>query len=172
MRHVAVMTATGSLGLIAIFLVDALNLFYISLLGVQELAAAIGFAGTLMFFTLSVSIGLTIATSALVARALGRGDREEAARTGGAALLFVLAVNGAMAALMWPFIDNLVGLIGATGETANLATHFMQIVVPSTPLMAVGMCTTGISCGASAMPGAPCMSHWRAGWQRPYWIRS
>lgn len=144
MRHVAVMTATGSLGLIAIFMVDALNLFYISQLGVQELAAAIGFAGTLMFFTLSVSIGLTIATSALVSRALGRGDREQAARTGGAALLFVLIVNGLMAAAMWPFIRPLVELIGATGETATLATHFMQIVVPSTPLMSVGMCTTGI----------------------------
>ena len=144
MRHVAVMTATGSLGLIAIFVVDALNLFYISLLGVQELAAAIGFAGTLMFFTLSISIGLTIATSALVSRALGRGDREQAARTGGAAILFVLIVNGAMAAAMWPFIDRLVTLIGATGETALLATHFMRIVVPSAPIMAVGMCTTGI----------------------------
>lgn len=144
MRHVVVMTATGSLGLMAIFVVDVLNLFYISLLGVQELAAAIGFAGTLMFFTLSVSIGLTIATSALVSRALGRGDRERAARTGGAAILFMLLVNGSIAALMWPFIDDLVRLIGATGETAELATHFMQIVVPSTPIMAVGMCTTGI----------------------------
>ena len=35
MRHVIVMTATGSIGLVAIFVVDALNLFYISLLGVQ-----------------------------------------------------------------------------------------------------------------------------------------
>ncbi|MEX0347576.1 MAG: MATE family efflux transporter [Rhizobiaceae bacterium] len=144
MRHVAVMTATGSLGLVAIFVVDALNLFYISLLGVQELAAAIGFAGTLMFFTLSVSIGLTIATSALVSRALGQGDRERAARTGGAAILFILVINSVMALLMWPFLDVLVGLLGATGETADLATHFMQIVVPSVPIMAVGMCTTGI----------------------------
>ena len=70
------MASTGAIGLVAIFVVDALNLFYISMLGVQELAAAIGFAGTLMFFTVSVSIGLTIATSALVSRALGRGDRD------------------------------------------------------------------------------------------------
>ncbi|MDF1598300.1 hypothetical protein PZ895_00740, partial [Mesorhizobium sp. YIM 152430] len=48
MRHVVTMTVTGSIGLIAVFFVDALNLFYISMLGVQELAAAIGFASTLM----------------------------------------------------------------------------------------------------------------------------
>jgi hypothetical protein len=51
MRHVVVMTATGSIGLVAVFIVDALNLFYISLLGQQELAAAIGYAGTLLFFS-------------------------------------------------------------------------------------------------------------------------
>ena len=42
MRHVVVMTATGSIGLMAIFIVDFLNLFYISLLGEQERCAALG----------------------------------------------------------------------------------------------------------------------------------
>jgi putative MATE family efflux protein len=144
LRHVVVMTATGSIGLVAIFLVDALNLFYISLLGVQELAAAIGFAGTLMFFTTSVAIGLTIATSALVSRALGRGAREDAARLGGAAMVFVAIASGLLVALLWPFLDFLVGLMGATGETRALAVRFLQIVVPSSPILALGMCATGI----------------------------
>lgn len=143
-RHVVVMTATGSVGLIAIFFVDALNLFYISLLGVQELAAAIGFASTLMFFATSVSIGLTIATSALVSRALGRGDRAEAARMGGASMVFVGLVSTAIAIAVWPFLDPLVGLIGATGETRQLTTRFLQIVIPSTPLVSMGMCAGGI----------------------------
>ena len=89
LRHVIVMTATGSIGLIAVFVVDALNLFYISLLGIQELAAAIGFASTILFFTVSLAIGFTIACGALVGRALGRGDREEAARMGGASMVFI-----------------------------------------------------------------------------------
>lgn len=144
MRHVAVMTATGSVGLVAIFIVDALNLFYISMLGVQELAAAIGFASTLMFFTLSVSIGLTIAASALVSRALGRGDRAEAARMGGAAMMFMGLTTGVIVLAIWPFLDPLVGLLGATGETRQLATRFLQIVIPSSPLVSMGMCATGI----------------------------
>ena len=80
MRHVVVMTATGSIGLMAIFVVDFLNLFYISLLGEQELAAAIGYAGTVLFFTISFSIGISIAGTALVSRALGARQREEARR--------------------------------------------------------------------------------------------
>lgn len=144
LRHVISMTATGSIGLIAIFIVDALNLFYISMLGVQELAAAIGFAGTLLFFTISVSIGFTIAASAVVSRALGRGDRSEAARLGGASMVFMGAATTVLALAIWPFLDTLVGWMGAKGETARICADFLRIVIPSSPIMALGMCTTGI----------------------------
>jgi putative MATE family efflux protein len=148
LRHVVVMTATGSIGLIAIFLVDALNLFYISLLGVQELAAAIGFSATLMFFTVSVAIGFTIAASALVSRALGRGNRADAAAMGGAAIVFMALALTLVTLAAWPFLRPLLALLGATGETLELSTRFMQIVLPSSPLVAVGMCATGILRGA------------------------
>jgi putative MATE family efflux protein len=144
MGHVVTMTLTGSIGLVAIFAVDALNLFYISMLGQSELAAAIGYAGTLMFFTISVAIGLTIATGALVSRALGAGNRKEAARSGGASLIFMAIVMGSLVAIAWPFIPDLLRLIGARGETLELATGFLRIVFPSTPIMAVGMCASGI----------------------------
>lgn len=144
MRHVVVMTATGSVGLIAIFIVDALNLFYISMLGVQQLAAAIGFASTLLFFTISTAIGFTIACSALVARALGRGDRAKAARMGGASLVLMGVSTALIAAGLWPFLRPVTALLGASGETLDLAVRFMRIVLPSMPVMALGMCAAGI----------------------------
>ncbi|HSO46467.1 MAG TPA: MATE family efflux transporter, partial [Rhizobiaceae bacterium] len=69
MRHVLVMSATGGVGLVAVFFVDLANLLYISMLGQQELAAAVGYAATAMFFTFSVCIGLSIAATAVTARA-------------------------------------------------------------------------------------------------------
>ena len=93
MRHVVVMTATGSIGLMAIFVVDFLNLFYIALLGEQELAAAIGYAGTLLFFTISLCIGISIAGTALVSRALGARRRDEARRLATSSLVFMAAVD-------------------------------------------------------------------------------
>ncbi len=45
MRHVVVMTATGAVGLIAIFVVDFLSLLYISWLGDPRLTAAVGLDG-------------------------------------------------------------------------------------------------------------------------------
>src|SRR5262245_26169577 len=144
MRHVVVMTATGSIGLVAIFLVDALNLFYISLLGVQSLTAAVGFAATLLFFTISFAIGLTIATSAVVSRTLGRGDRPSAARLGGASLVYMALLSGAITLLVWPLLSHVLLLLGATGETLELSARFLRIVMPSTPIVSLGMGTTGI----------------------------
>lgn len=143
-RHVVIMTATGSVGLISVFVVDALNLFYISRLGIAELAAAVGFAGTLMFFTTSIAIGLTIAVSALVARALGRGDRVAAATISGAAMTMTFTVTAVVTALTYPFLSTFLALLGATGVTHDLATDFMRIVHPSTPVLALGMAATGV----------------------------
>jgi putative MATE family efflux protein len=140
MRHVVTMTATGSIGLVAIFIVDALNLFYISLLGQQELAAAIGYAGTLLFFSTSIGIGLSIAATALTSRALGRGDRGEAREIAGASIAYMLILMLLTVAVAFPFLGDLVRMMGAQGRTAELATEFMQIVLPSLPVLGVGMC--------------------------------
>ncbi len=50
MRHITVMSTSGAVGLMALFLVDLADIFFISLLGQVELAAAVGFAGTIIFF--------------------------------------------------------------------------------------------------------------------------
>ena len=50
MRHILVMSGAGSVGLMALFVVDLLDMLFISMLGQVELAAAVGFAGTLTFF--------------------------------------------------------------------------------------------------------------------------
>ena len=92
MRHVVTMTSTGAVGLLSIFMVDVINLFYISLLGEQELAAAVGYASTIMFFTISVSIGFAIAATAITAKAIGAGDEETARRNAGASIVFMLVM--------------------------------------------------------------------------------
>lgn len=143
MRHVAVMTATGSIGLVAVFVVDLLNLFYISLLGEEELAAAIGYAGTVMFFTTSVAIGVMIAGSALVSRAVGSGDTAQGRRLSTSGLVYMTLATAAMTALMLPLLSPMLGLLGATGRTQQLAREFLLIVLPATPLLGLGMAASG-----------------------------
>ena len=73
MRHVTRMSLTTSIGLMAIFAVDFVDMVFISMLGNDALAAAVGYAGTLLFFTNAINIGLSISAGALVARELGAG---------------------------------------------------------------------------------------------------
>ncbi|ALK10828.1 MATE family efflux transporter [Blastochloris viridis] len=143
-KHVVVMTSTGSVGLMAIFAVDFLNLFYISLLGEVELAAAIGYAGTVLFFATAVSIGVTIAGTALVSRALGSRDRDAARRLGGSFLVYSLAITVAATAIAQPLLGDVLSLLGATGRTHAVAERFLWMVMPSTPLLALGMAGSGI----------------------------
>ena len=140
LKHVLNMTAAGSIGLIAIFAVDLLNLFYISLLGQKELTAALGYSGTLLFFVLSIGIGLSIAVSALTSRVLGEGDHDRAKRLAGASLLWMVSSMTLCAGLLYPFLDPLLRLLGATGVTADLALRVSRIVLPSAPILGAGMC--------------------------------
>ena len=144
MRHVVVMSTTGALGLVAIFLVDLANLFYISLLGQQELAAAIGYASTIMFFAVSVCIGFTIAAGALTARAIGSGNERRAKAYAGASLIFMLAVSVIMAIVLYAAIGWSLDLLGAEGRTKEIAEGFMSITVPSIPLLGIGMASAGL----------------------------
>jgi putative MATE family efflux protein len=144
LKHVINMTVSGSVGLIAVFAVDLLNLFYISLLGQKELAAAVGYAGTLLFFVVSMSIGLAIAVSALTSRTLGRGDREQAKHMAGASLVLMVGSMALGSLALYPFIGKLLVLLGATGLTAELAERFAHWVLPSAPLLGAGMCISAL----------------------------
>lgn len=144
MGHVVRMTMTSMLGLTFLFLVDVINLFWISWLNDEQLTAALGFAWTLQFFTLSAGVGFMIATAALVARALGAGSRSRARRYGtGATAMTVLALS-AVALFVLLTRDWLLELVGAEGQTAGLASDYLFIVMLSLPLMAIGFAGSGI----------------------------
>jgi len=93
LRHVFVMASTAAVGLVAVFAVDLINLFYISRLGEKEIAAAIGFAGVVGFFHTSISIGLTIGITAGVSRAIGAGHRADAQRLATSSLVLMVAIT-------------------------------------------------------------------------------
>lgn len=143
-HHMLVLTGTSAIGLMAIFLVDLADLYFLSLLGEVAIAAAVGYAGSVVFFTASIGIGLAIATTALVLRALGARDMPRARRLATHALLFALLVSCALSLLVWFCIQPILSLLGATGDAHVLATLYLSIVVPSMPLMAIGICCSGM----------------------------
>ena len=144
MRHVVVMTATASLGLMAIFVVDLFNLFYISRLGDTSLTAAVGYASALLFMVTSICIGVMIATGALCSRALGQGNRGVARRFAASSLVWMVVVTTIFSAATFPLLRPLLAALGAQGRTLDVATTYLMIAAPTAPLMGIGLSFSGV----------------------------
>ena len=139
MRHILVMSGAGSVGLMALFVVDLLDMLFISMLGQVELAAAVGFAGTLVFFSTSISIGTSIAMGALVSKAIGSKQFTYARALSSSTLLTAFTISCLVSSVMYSFIPELLAAIGAKGFVAERAQAYLQIIIPSGPILALGM---------------------------------
>lgn len=144
MGHVVVMTLTGAFGLMAVFFVDLADMYFLSLLGEAEVAGAIGFAGAVVFINLSIAIGIAITSSALVARSVGAGHRETARQLAASTLLFSFVFALVVAIFLWAGTSSILSLLGAKGEALQMAEAYLRIVIPSFPLMCLGLCLSGI----------------------------
>ncbi|MCB8883873.1 multidrug transporter [Acidisoma cellulosilytica] len=153
MRHVTVMALTGGIGIIAVFAVDLLNFFYISRLGEKPIAAAVGFAGAIGFFQISIGIGLTIGIGAAVSTAIGRADGisgSTAPRIATTSLIVMAVITLALGLFTAAARNPLLGLLQATGETKSMAATYLLIISPALPLMILGMCAGALLRSAGA----------------------
>ena len=139
MRHVVVMTFTGALGLMSMFLVDLADLFYLSLLGKTEITAAIGYAGTIVFTNLSLCIGTGIAAAVLVARNLGAKKPERAREFATSSLIYSAIISAGFSLIIALAADWLLRLLGAQGEALALAKQFIWIASPGFVFLAGGV---------------------------------
>lgn len=144
LRHVVVMASTGAVGLVAVFFVDLINLFYISLLGQQPVAAAVGFAGVVAFFQISYCIGVMIAIVAVVSRAIGAGRIEEAKRLATASLVLMSVSCVLVATSTFLFLEPILDLLGASGETRRQALGYLRITQLAMPFLGIGMACAGL----------------------------
>ena len=140
LRHLVVMTGASTVGLVALFTVDLVDMYFLSLLGEQELAAAVGFGGTLLFFLTAVSIGLQIGMGALVSRAEGSYQRDLAGRYCSNILIFSAVTASLISGVAFIYLRELLGFLGASGKTLEYALSYSQIIIPNTPILAMGMC--------------------------------
>lgn len=143
MHHVSRMSFTASIGLMAIFAVDLVDMIFISMLGNVALAAAIGYAGTVLFFTNSVNIGLSIAAGALVSRAIGDGRDEDARGYASSVAIFSALTGMVVPLLVFLNLPGVLQLLGAQGEAAQLATSYLFILLPT--MSFIGLAMTGMA---------------------------
>jgi putative MATE family efflux protein len=143
-KHIHRMTVSGGLGLLALFAVDFLDLFFISLLGERELAAAVGFAATILFFCQSLSIGLTIAVGATVSRVLGANRQDQARELIASSFVMIILVTTVVATSVWIGREAILALLGAEGYTLDQASMYLAIILPSFVPVSIGMAAGGV----------------------------
>ena len=154
-KHVTTMTLSGAVGLVGVFFVDLLDLYFLSLLGEAELAAAVGYAGTLTYITLAVGIGLSIATGIVIARLLGAGESDLAKVKFASSLTLSLLVALVIVVGLIPNLGVILTQLGAQGLTHKYAMQYLTIVIPALPFLVLAMgCSAalrGLGAGKSAM---------------------
>ncbi len=90
--------------------------------------AAITFAFPLVFFLISLGMGLAVAGSVLVAHFEGSGRSERRNYAASQTIAFSALASVVLGLFGYFFIGDIVGLLGATGAVATSASGYLQII--------------------------------------------
>ena len=138
------MTAASTTGLLSLFLVDLVDMYWLSLLGDIELTAAIGFSASILFFTLSICIGLSIGCAAMVSQGIGRNEVDNTKNLVVHLLCFIGLITALVAAIVISFNPWFLHWLGAKTAAHNYSMQYLNIILPSMPILALAMAANGV----------------------------
>jgi len=104
------------------------DIFWVSHLG-TDAAAAVGLTESLMTLIYALAIGLSIGAMAMVARRIGEGKPEEAARAAVQAIALTLLLSITIAVVATPFARRLMVLMNASPWVLEHGIRFTQVML-------------------------------------------
>ena len=122
------------IGILAVFFFNLVDTFFISLLGTQSLAA-VSFTMPIAMLVLNLSIGLGIASSALIATAAGARDQARVQHYVVATLLLTFSISLLLLLFGVLFNDEIFLLLGADEQLLPLIWQYMKFWWPGVSLM-------------------------------------
>lgn len=120
------LTIPTVLGMILFMTFNIVDTFFVSMLGTEPLAA-ISFTFPVTFTLVSLTIGLSIGTTAVVGKALGKKDQESAKDLTTASMYLTAIIVGVLSFIGFIFMDELFLSLGATQELLPLIHEYMDI---------------------------------------------
>ncbi|MHC4250052.1 MAG: MATE family efflux transporter [Planctomycetota bacterium] len=106
--------------------ISLVDTFWVGRLGPNAIAA-VGMCGQVMFLLFTAFIGISAASSALVARAVGASDFDRADHVATQALTLTFAVSVVVGTLGYVLAPDLMRLLGAEPEVARLGAGYLRI---------------------------------------------
>ena len=120
------LTAPMVMGILAIFLFNLVDTYFVSLLGTQSLAA-ISFTFPITMMVMNIAIGLSIATGAVVSRAIGQKNHDDAKNWVTSSFYLAFMVGIVIAAIGLLTQEWVFGLLGAEAELIPLIKDYLNI---------------------------------------------
>lgn len=127
--------------LVEMFLVTFVQMIDMIMVGHVGPAAvvAVGLTNQPILFALSAFMALNVGTTALVARAIGAGDRATAERAATQTLVITFFLALLVAGLGFSYARNIILLMGAGPDVVDQGTGFMKLVSLSLIFSTIGM---------------------------------
>jgi len=152
--HVIRLSGFMIMGFLAMTLAQLVEAVYLGVIGKNELAA-IAFSFPVVMALNAATRGLGIGAGAVLARAIGAGDREQAALLSTHCLiLVVLFTLGCVVTGLW-LAEPMFSLMGAESEVHGLAVTYFSIWLVGFPAFGLAMVGSGLmrAIGDAAYPG-------------------
>ena len=152
--HVLRLSGYMIMGFLAMTLAQLVEAAYLGMVGGDELAA-IAFSFPVVMTLNAATRGIGVGTGAVLARAIGRGDRDYAARLASHGLLLTLAFTLVCAVLLAWQARPLFELLGASGRVLELSVSYLSIWCVGLSAFGLSMVGSGLmrSIGDPAFPG-------------------
>lgn len=117
-------------------LYDLADTFWVSKIGYVHVAA-ISLIWPIIFFMMSLGMGLNIAGTALISQYIGSGNKKDTSIVAGQIITFSFLLSTIVGLVGGFFSTNIVSLMGAEGEVFQAAVSYLKIIFIGMPTMFV-----------------------------------
>ncbi len=147
--HLVSQTLPMMIGVAAIMSVGLVDAYFIGRLGSEELAA-VAFIFPVTIALSSLGVGVMVGVSSVIARALGAGDLDRAARRANFGAVFAAGLGLAMGLALYAVLDPLFRLMQAPEALLPLIHDYMGPFALGMPLLMLQMGLNGVLRGQGA----------------------
>jgi Na+-driven multidrug efflux pump len=141
--HLVSQTLPAVIGVAAIMSIGIVDAYFIGQLGSAPLAA-ISFIFPVAVASTSLGVGVMVGINSVVARALGEGDFDRAARRANFGIVFALGCGLVMGLALWLLIDPIFAAMNAPGHLMPLIRAYMAPYAMGFPLSLAIMGFNGV----------------------------
>jgi putative MATE family efflux protein len=153
-RHLINLTIPMFVGISSMIVASMIDTVYVGWIGTLELAA-VSFTFPVVMGMATVSMGIGVGASSIIARVVGAGDNDKVRRLSTDALFLVAVLVVVLSILGIVLVEPLFELLGARAEILPLSASYMSVWFLGLPAFALPMVATNImrSVGNARLPG-------------------